>query len=102
ECARWLLAWLLASYAFGAYTVLLGTLNEQFFVYVVPAAVAGSVLVADAVVAQRTRARRARQVTVAGRPGTRYHAARRPRHGARVLAAAVVLPMVALLGFAVS
>jgi O-antigen/teichoic acid export membrane protein/4-amino-4-deoxy-L-arabinose transferase-like glycosyltransferase len=83
--ARWLLAWLLASYGFGAYTVLLGTLNEQFFVYLMPAAVTGTVLVADAVVARRTADRRVRRV---------------PR-GARLAAAAVVLPLVALLGFAV-
>ncbi|WP_067499388.1 glycosyltransferase family 39 protein [Actinoplanes sp. TFC3] len=48
--ARWLLAWLLTSYGFGTYTVLLGTLNEQFFVYLMPAAIAGTVLVAEAVV----------------------------------------------------
>ncbi|GAA4549706.1 hypothetical protein [Pseudonocardia xishanensis] len=45
---RWLLAWLLTSYAFAAYMVLLGTLNEQFFVYVLPAAIVGTVLAADA------------------------------------------------------
>jgi O-antigen/teichoic acid export membrane protein len=55
DSARWLLALLLTSYAFGAYTVLLGTLNEHFFVYVVPGALTGTVLVADAVVASRVR-----------------------------------------------
>jgi 4-amino-4-deoxy-L-arabinose transferase-like glycosyltransferase len=45
---RWLLAWLLTSYAFGAYMVVLGTLNEQFFVYILPAAIVGTVLAADA------------------------------------------------------
>ncbi|MFC5993594.1 ArnT family glycosyltransferase [Pseudonocardia hispaniensis] len=50
--SRWLLAWLLTSYAFGAYTVLLGTLNEQFFVYILPAAIVGSVLAADAALAR--------------------------------------------------
>jgi O-antigen/teichoic acid export membrane protein/4-amino-4-deoxy-L-arabinose transferase-like glycosyltransferase len=57
DTARWLLAWLLTSYGFAAYTVMLGTLNEQFFTYVLPAAVAGTVLVAEAA------------VTVAARPG---------------------------------
>ena len=102
EPARWLLAWLLASYTFGAYTVLLGTLNEQFFVYILPAALAGTVLVADAVVAQRSAARRARPVTVAGTREDAYHAGRRSRRGARALAAAVTVPLIALLGFAVS
>ncbi len=50
EPARWLMAWLLTSYAFGAYCVLLGTLNEHFFVYVLPAALVGSVLVGEALV----------------------------------------------------
>jgi hypothetical protein len=50
---RFLLAWLITSYAFGAYTVLLGTINEQFFVYVVPAALVASVLVAEAVFGRR-------------------------------------------------
>ena len=50
DAARWLLAWLLTSYGFAAYTVVLGTLNEQFFTYVLPAAVVGTVLVADAAV----------------------------------------------------
>ncbi|GAA0492303.1 hypothetical protein Ade02nite_68900 [Paractinoplanes deccanensis] len=49
--ARWLLAWLITSYAFGAWTVLLGTLNEQFFVYVVPASLVGTVLMAGSVLA---------------------------------------------------
>ncbi|AGL17162.1 oligosaccharide flippase family protein [Actinoplanes sp. N902-109] len=55
ESARWLLAWLLTSYGFGAYTVLLGTLNEQFFVYLMPAAITGTVLVADAVTSAARR-----------------------------------------------
>src|SRR5581483_3210194 len=37
-----------ASYAAGSYIVAVGTLNEQFFVYLLPAAIAGSVLFADA------------------------------------------------------
>ncbi|HEY6422183.1 MAG TPA: hypothetical protein VIY28_02825 [Pseudonocardiaceae bacterium] len=56
--ARWLLAWLLTSYAFAAYSVLLGTLNEQFFVYLMPASIAGTVLMADALVSARVRAAR--------------------------------------------
>jgi hypothetical protein len=52
--SRWLLAWLITSYAFGTYTVLLGTLNEQFFVYVVPAALVATVLMAEAVLGRRT------------------------------------------------
>ncbi len=58
--ARWLLAWLLTSYGFAAYSVLLGTLNEQFFVYLMPASIAGTVLMADALVSARVRAERAR------------------------------------------
>jgi 4-amino-4-deoxy-L-arabinose transferase-like glycosyltransferase len=58
--ARWLLAWLLTSYGFAAYSVVLGTLNEQFFVYLMPASIAGTVLMADAVVTARVRAARAR------------------------------------------
>jgi O-antigen/teichoic acid export membrane protein/4-amino-4-deoxy-L-arabinose transferase-like glycosyltransferase len=50
DAARWLLAWLLTSFGFAAYTVVLGTLNEQFFTYVLPAAVVGTVLVAEAAV----------------------------------------------------
>lgn len=100
ESARWLLAWLLASYAFGGYAVLLGTLNEQFFVYVMPAALAGTVLVADAVVAQRTAARTTSRASVAGAPAAAPHSPR--RRGARLLAAAVILPMLALFGFAAS
>ncbi|WP_306215178.1 glycosyltransferase family 39 protein [Actinoplanes sp. RD1] len=46
DAFRWVFAWLITSYAFGAWTVLLGTLNEQFFVYVIPAALVGTVLVA--------------------------------------------------------
>ena len=58
---HFLTAWLTASYAFGAYIVAVGTLNEQFFVYLVPASIVGSVLLADALLAgwvSRTRGRR--------------------------------------------
>ena len=57
-------AWLTCSYAFMVYIVAVGTLNEQFFAYIVPAAVAGTVLGADAVLTRvrhglRTRPGRA-------------------------------------------
>jgi O-antigen/teichoic acid export membrane protein len=45
---NFLTAWLTASYATGGYIVAVGTLNEQFFVYLLPAAIVGSVLLADA------------------------------------------------------
>ena len=45
-----LTAWLTASYAFGAYIVAVGTLNEQFFVYLLPATIVGSVLLVDALI----------------------------------------------------
>lgn len=57
DSARWLLAWLLGSYGFAAYTVVLGTLNEQFFIYVLPAAVVGTVLVGDAALSHHRRVR---------------------------------------------
>ncbi len=63
--ARWLLAWLVTSYAFAAYMVLLGTLNEQFFVYILPAAIVGTVLAADAMLI-RVRGVRARVAIAAG------------------------------------
>jgi hypothetical protein len=47
---NFLTAWLTASYACGAYVAGVGTLNEQFFVYLIPAAIVGSVLFADALV----------------------------------------------------
>jgi 4-amino-4-deoxy-L-arabinose transferase-like glycosyltransferase len=53
--SRWLLAWLVTSYAFAAYMVLLGTLNEQFFVYILPASIVGTVLMGDALLARRGR-----------------------------------------------
>jgi hypothetical protein len=53
--ANFLTAWLTASHGVGAYIVAVGTLNEQFFVYLLPASIVGSVLLADAVVASRAR-----------------------------------------------
>jgi hypothetical protein len=58
---NFLTAWLTASYAFGGYIVAVGTLNEQFFVYLLPASLVGSVLLADSLLAgwvRRTRGRR--------------------------------------------
>lgn len=52
---NYLTAWLTASYAFAAYIVAVGTLNEQFFVYVLPAGIVGGVLFADAVIAGWSR-----------------------------------------------
>jgi O-antigen/teichoic acid export membrane protein len=63
---NFLAAWLTASYAAGCYIVAVGTLNEQFFVYLLPAGIVGSVLFADALLASwvrrlaRTRVRRDR------------------------------------------
>lgn len=44
-------AWLTASYAFGAYIVADGTLNEQFFVYLLPGAIVGAAFGLDALLA---------------------------------------------------
>ncbi len=56
-----LTAWLIASYGLGAYIVAAGTLNEQFFVYLLPAGMVGSVLFADALIVGRGRGRRRRR-----------------------------------------
>ncbi len=58
---NFLMAWLVASYAFGAYIVAVGTLNEQFFVYLLPASIVGTVLFADALVAGWLRLARCRR-----------------------------------------
>ena len=50
ESGSFLTAWLTASYAFGAYIVAIGTLNEQFFVYLLPASIVGSVMLTDALI----------------------------------------------------
>lgn len=52
---NYLFAWLITSYAFAAWTVGFGTFNEQFFVYIMPAAIAGTVLGVDAILANRIR-----------------------------------------------
>jgi O-antigen/teichoic acid export membrane protein len=54
---NFLTAWLIASYGLGAYIVAAGTLNEQFFVYLLPAGMVGSVLFADAMIVGRGRHR---------------------------------------------
>ena len=48
EAGDYLLALLASTYAFGAYMVTRGTLNEQFFVYLLPGAIVATVLAADA------------------------------------------------------
>ncbi|GAA1856419.1 hypothetical protein GCM10009836_40780 [Pseudonocardia ailaonensis] len=50
--SRWMLSWLVTSYAFAAYIVLIGSLNEQFFVYILPAALVGTVMMGDAAAAR--------------------------------------------------
>jgi hypothetical protein len=52
---NFLTAWLTASYAMGGYIVAVGTLNEQFFVYLLPAGLVGSVLLGDALLTGWTR-----------------------------------------------
>jgi len=46
--ANFLCAWLTASFGLGAFLVTVGTLNEQFFVYVLPACIVASVFMVDA------------------------------------------------------
>ena len=48
EVGAYLTAWLASTYAFGAYTVARGQLNEQFFMYLMPGAVVATVLAAEA------------------------------------------------------
>ncbi len=66
---NFLRAWLTASYAFGSYIVAVGTLNEQFFVYLLPAGIVGGVLFGDALLAswiRRVAGRRVAGRRVAG------------------------------------
>lgn len=55
ERGKFLTAWLTASYAFGVYIAGIGTLNEQFFVYLLPATIVGTVMFSDAIVARWSR-----------------------------------------------
>jgi competence ComEA-like helix-hairpin-helix protein len=48
EIGAYLTAWLVSTYAFGAYTVARGQLNEQFFTYLMPGAIVATVLAAEA------------------------------------------------------
>jgi O-antigen/teichoic acid export membrane protein len=60
ERTSFLIAWLGATYAFGAFTVVRGQLNEQFFTYLIPGATVATVLWVDHfVTAQRGRHRSA-------------------------------------------
>ena len=52
QTARFLFAWLIASYALAAYIAAIGTLNPQFFCYPLPGCIVGSVYLADAVTAR--------------------------------------------------
>jgi hypothetical protein len=55
ERGKFLTAWLTASYAFGAYIAGIGTLNEQFFVYLLPATIVGTVMFGDAIMGRWSR-----------------------------------------------
>ena len=55
ESGHFLTAWLTASYAFGVYIAAVGTLNEQFFVYLMPGTIVGTVFLGDALVARWCR-----------------------------------------------
>ena len=76
QSGKFLTAWLAGSYAFGAYIVAVGTLNEQFVVYLLPASIVGSVLLVDALIAGwvrrsvRTRSQHLRPRRVARLPLT--------------------------------
>jgi len=52
QTARFLFAWLIASYALAAYIAAVGTLNVNFFCYPLPGCIVGSVFLADAVIAR--------------------------------------------------
>jgi O-antigen/teichoic acid export membrane protein len=84
---NFLTAWLTASYAFGAYIVAIGTLNEQFFVYLLPASIVGTVLLADAMLARSLRRVRRRAAAFGADPA---QVSRRPRRVAAVAVAGLV------------
>jgi O-antigen/teichoic acid export membrane protein len=48
--ANFVCAWLTTSFGLGAFLVTVGTLNEQFFVYVLPACIVASVFMVDALI----------------------------------------------------
>lgn len=52
QSARFLTAWLAASYGLAAYIAAIGTLNVNFFCYPLPGCIVGSVFLTDAVVAR--------------------------------------------------
>jgi O-antigen/teichoic acid export membrane protein len=81
ERASLLIAWLGATYAFGAFTVVRGQLNEQFFTYLMPGATVGTVLWVDHLLST---------------PRARHRTAHAPRWGTRV--PVFGLTAVALLG----
>lgn len=55
ESGHFLTAWVTASYAFGVYIAAVGTLNEQFFVYLMPGTIVGTVFFGDALIARWNR-----------------------------------------------
>jgi O-antigen/teichoic acid export membrane protein len=87
---NFLTAWLMASYGLGAYIVAAGTLNEQFFVYLLPAGIVGSVLFADALIVGRGRGR--------GRARRRHQRQRHRLGGASLRLAAGIACCAMVLG----
>ena len=86
--SRFLTAWLTLSYVLGCYIVAVGTFNEQFLVYVIPAAIVAAVLVGEAALTELSTAR-------ATRPGPRA----RPRRAAPKVAAIAVAGLLFASGF---
>jgi hypothetical protein len=67
QSGNFLTAWLTASYGLAIYIAAIGTLNEQFFVYIVPASIVGSILFVN------TRIARPARRTAPVRSGHRRH-----------------------------
>jgi hypothetical protein len=88
--SRFLTAWLTLSYCLGCYIVAVGTFNEQFLVYVIPAAIVAVVLVGEAALTEFSRARAIR----AGRM------ARPRRLAGRTVAAVAVAGLLSASGIA--
>ena len=88
--SRFLTAWLTLSYCLGCYIVAVGTFNEQFLVYVIPAAIVAVVLVGEAALTEISRARAIR----AGRM------ARPRRLAGRTVAAVAVAGLLSAAGIA--